>query len=522
MDTLTLRVNIHRLSLLAIVAGTCFLLYGCGEQQANTNPGNRPNVIFILVDTLRADRLGCYGRSGNLSPWMDELAREGILCQRAIATAPWTLPSVASYFSGLFPSVHKVTNYTEAMEEIGSPGGTVRYFGDQFTTFPELLQNNGYLTAGFSANPFISETLGFAQGFDHFDSSFAANETPGNIVNEAALNWLKMRDRSKPFFLYLHYMDIHDPYRADDRFVDPLVDAVSRQPQKSSLSQHELVKHGHFFAKSALAYQNNPKHISLFTYAEYWRARYDAGVPQINEYLNQLRARLIQMKLWDDTYVIITADHGESLGEHGAWAHGLSAHQDQLHVPLILRWPGHIPADRRITPTVRLFDVLPTLLEQLNIPLPEKIQARSFADLISGPNSGSTQRPPAFAEAVKQRPNEKALVLDNWKLLAYLNRDHFALYDLDRDPTEKQDVAADFPDVVDKLKKLLFAQISENETLGAGIEVQEKGITAEERRRLIELGYLDEDIPSSEFQPADPQPHSQPATNPTSPPPPHP
>lgn len=477
---------------LAALLAWPLLLTGCdGQSVAKSDGGEagpRPNIIFILVDTLRADRLGCYGDPGRLSPMMDELAREGVLFERTIATSSWTLPSVASYFCGYYPTVHKVTSYREALKAAQGFGGAVRYFGDEFTTLTEMLQANGYVTAGFSANPFITEKYGFAQGFDHFDSSFADNTTQGDVVNAAALNWLAQRDKSKPFFLYLHYMDVHDPYKADDKYVEPLVDAVENKPDKRLLTQGETKRHVRYFNKSAVAYRNSPRHVRLFRYADYWIARYDAGVPQSNQYLDELRVKLDEMKLWDDAYVILTADHGESLGEHELWAHGLSAHQDQLHVPLILRWPGVLPAGKRLPQTIRLFDIMPTLLAQLRIEPDENLQAKSLLGLIRGETNRSL---PAFAEAVKKKPGEKAFVLDEWKLLAYTDEGRYELYNLDDDPTEQHNLAARYPDRLAELKRLLEKQVAENDALGAGVKVQEADITEEELRRFQALGYID-------------------------------
>ena len=377
----------------------------------------------------------------------------------------------------------------------------MRYFNNEFNTLTEILQANGYATAGFSANPFITAKFGFAQGFDHFDGSFADNTTQGSVVNAAALKWLERRDRSKPFFLYLHYMDVHDPYKAGEQYVQPLVDAVALQPQKTPLSKAELERHKPYFTKSAIAYQDNPQHRQLFRYADYWRARYDAGVPQVNEYLAALRDRLDQMNLWDDTYIILTADHGESLGEHQLWAHGLSAHQDQLHVPLILRWPGHIPAGKRLPQTVRLFDIMPTLLEQLGIKPTNQLQAQSLTDLIANQSSASR---PAFAEAVKKRPDEKALVIEQWKLLAYMDEDRYELYNLDTDPAEQNNLAAQHPQRVLDLKQQLARQIEENNTLGADVKSHDAVMSQAEHDRLVALGYIDGEEKAAEKEKEDP------------------
>ncbi len=501
-------MNARKLIPIVLCALPPVLLAGCKpatRPAATRSAGQRPNVVFILVDTLRADRLGCYGDQRRLAPLFDEVAAEGVLFERVIAQSPWTLPSVASYFCGLYPTVHKVTSYEAALRSARS-AGSVRYFSDQFTTLAEILRDHGYQTAGFSANPFVTAKFGFAQGFEHFDSSFASNDTRGDVVNQAALRWLEQRDPQRPFFLYLHYMDVHDPYKADAKYVEPLIAAVEQRAGKRKLTQAERKRHVRYFAKSARAYQTNPRHRALFAYADYWVARYDSGVGQINEFLDVLRRRLQGMGLWDDAFVILVSDHGEALGEHHIWAHGLSAHQDQLHVPLILRWPGHLPAGRRIAQTVRLFDLMPTLLEEIGLPVPGGLQARSLAPLIRGEGG---QWPPALAEAVKEAPQNKVIVQGPWKLLAWLDRNRFELYNLDDDPHEQTNLADHYPDRVAQLRALLDAQLAENQRLGRGIKATSREISAQERRRFQALGYLEEDHP----------PASQPQSQPHEPPP---
>ncbi|MFQ5805780.1 MAG: sulfatase, partial [Phycisphaerae bacterium] len=314
-------------------------------------------------------------------------------------------------------------------------------------------------------------------------------DTPprGGVVNAAGLGGRGARDATRPFFLYLHYMDVHDPYRASEVYVDPLVDAVEKLPDKRPLTRSETKRHGRFFNKSAVAYRNLPRHKRLFPYADYWQARYDAGVPQVNQHLDALRVKLEEMGLWDDAYVILTSDHGESLGEHLLWAHGLSAHQDQLHVPLILRWPGKLPAGKRVPQTVRLFDIMPTLLEQLRIRPTEELQARSLLGLIRGDTHQSL---PAFAEAVKKKPGQKAFVLAGWKLLAHTDEGRCELYNLDDDPTEQHDLGQQYPRRVAELKRVLELQMAENRALGAGVKVRHGEVSEEELRRFQALGYL--------------------------------
>lgn len=462
-----------------------------------------PNIIFVLVDTLRADRLGPYGDGRGLSPFVDELAAEGVTFERAIAAAPWTLPSVGSLFTGYWPTVHKLGSYSQERDAHLVEGGQVPTLSEDFTTLAEALQEVGYETAAFVANPFITRKYGFAQGFDHFDGSFAGNLTPAPIVTTAALAWLDARpDKSKPVFLYLHYMDVHDPYRASAKHLEPLIAAVEAMPNKRRLTTEELQRHRGLLTNSAREYAGKPRHRELFPFMEYWQARYDAGVAEVNEHLLALRGGLQERDLWDDSYIVFVADHGESLGEHQIWAHGFSNHQDQAHVPLVLRWPAKLPAGARVETTVRLFDVMPTIVEQVGGKLPNPVQARSLGNLLAEKVDEAAR--PALVEAVKRAPDERALVLENWKILGNSATDTFALFNLDTDPHEQQDVAIANPETVSRLREQLARIMAENEALSEAVQLQVRTMTSDERDIFQTLGYVGNDEPApAATQPSD-------------------
>ncbi len=460
------------------------------QAEAPPPPGPMPNIVFVLIDTLRADALGIYGNPYAGTPAIDSVAAEGAVFHDAITAAPWTQPAMASLFCSRYPGAHGVTDYRLAFKAIyKKERPAVAVLSDTFATLAESLQERGYATAGFSANPFITEPFGFAQGFEHFDSSFAENTTPGSVVNEAALAWLRNRDPNTPFFVYLHYMDPHGPYEAAPEVLDPLLDRVEQMPDKRVLTPKEL---------ETLAYLRRPpkgatdiaRHNRLSRYQEYWAARYEAGVRLADRYLGELRASLTEMGLWDDAYVILTADHGEALCEHGFWEHGFSTHHTDLHVPLILRWPGQVRPGRRVYRTVRLIDLMPTMLDQLKLPAPDGMQGSSLAAHLAGrPPSESTI---AYAEAVKRGPNQRAVYLDGWKLIFTPRTGRRQLYHLAQDPFEQTDLASLQPERVGELAMVIQRQVAENKQLLAGLEVQRATLTEAQRKRLESIGYTGE------------------------------
>jgi arylsulfatase A-like enzyme len=451
-----------------------------------------PNILVVLVDALRADRLGAYGHRGHLTPAIDTFAREGVVFERAIAAAPWTLPSVASLFTSVYPSVHGVFG---AERDATGPNPDRGWEGfvlaDAFDTLAERLQRAGYQTAAFSANPLVVRKNGFDQGFEYFTSRFSGNETPAHLVNRALLDWLDAeRDASRPFFIYTHYMDVHGPYNAEPRFLEPLIAAVERQADKQRITPQERESLG-YLLDQANTYGQPGRHEPLFDFREYWIARYEAGVRQFDFYFAELRDSLRARGLWGDLYVVFLSDHGESLCEHGYWDHGWGVSHADLHVPLVCRWPGRIPAGRRVRERVRLIDVPPTVLNQLALPAPAGAQGRSLVGRIDG--TDATPSPPAFAEGVKGGAEQKACYTEGWKLVFEVSRPprHW-LYRIIDDPYEQVDHAAERPPIAEALYKDLRQQLAENRRRRAKLEtdVAAQPPSRDEIERLRALGYL--------------------------------
>lgn len=445
--------------------------------------GKSPNVVFILIDSLRADRLGAYGDGRNLTPMMDTLAAEGVTFERIIAPCSWTLPSVASYMTGLYPTAHNVNmarNLPGATKKIPN---VIYKVDPELPTLAEAFKAHGYDTVAFSANPFVKARNGFGQGFDAFYSRFARNTTPGSVVNQAAVRWLQQRKSDKPFFMYLHYMDVHGPYvTAGMEHVEKLVREVAAMEEHTPLPELQ----GNL-KRAVPRYKNYAHHRKLMNTVEYWDAIYTAAVPQMDHFLSQLRQQLGKLGVWKDAHIVLTADHGEALYENGIWSHGQSAHQNQLHVPLILRQPGQLPAKKRVKQTASLIDVYPTLLEHVGAPAVEGIQARSLVPAIT--NSGFKERP-LLSEAVKLEPGQKALVKGRWKLLGDIYEKKWQLFDNREDPWDQRDIAAQHPQRVSAMKKELRSLLVQNKRISAARKEEEVEISPEDEARLRALGYL--------------------------------
>lgn len=473
--------------MLLIGAGLSAMI-GCERSDTTAEPD--PNIIFVLVDTLRTDRVGVYGSSGGHTPTLDAIAREGVVFDRVIAQSPWTQPSMASLFCSRYPTAHKVLRYEPLRPDGTRDASQIAVLSPAFRTLAELLQEKGYETAGFVANPLMLSEYGFAQGFDTYDTSFANNRTPGNMVNEAALAWLEKRTPRKPFFLYMHYMDVHGPYNAGPEFLDGLLDAVDRNPNKTRLSPVETDRLG-YLRQLPKVRTNEARHTRLARYREYWEARYEAGVREFDHHLARLKSGLQDSGVWDDAYVIITSDHGESLCEHGFWKHGWTMYHAELHVPLVLRWPAVLTPGQRVARRVRLIDLLPTLVDQLRLPAVEDAQGVSLAGLIAG--TAALRSIPALAEAVKVGSERKALYLEEWKLMVNSETNERRLFRIEEDPQEQHEVSARFPDVADRLHRALSEQMKASHELAKTIDETTTPATPEQIERLKALGYIGDD-----------------------------
>jgi arylsulfatase A-like enzyme len=463
----------------AAVASLALVAVSCREETPRRADERAP-VILLLVDTLRADYLGSYGFEGPISPCLDGLARESVRFTRAFSQAPWTKPSVATIFTSLHPHVHGVTNHKGG--RFGAPDafGQIGILPERAVTLAELMRAGGYATAGFIANPWVTEEYGFRQGFDAYDDSFADTHVDAEPVLERASAWLRSRPRGRPFFLYLHFMDVHGPYAAPDGDYAALLDSPGLgDGQRLSEAQWQEIPD----------YLRRPEWVERPEARELttWRARYGAGVRSFDRQLCGFLDVLRSEGVFDGSYLWVTSDHGEELFEHGGWGHGTTLYDDQTHVPLLVRLPGGRGGGRRVDEMVGLIDLLPTILRSAGLGVPDDAQGRDRTPALEG---GADDGPGYAISSATEEPGQHGLRTARHKLLFDRERGSVRLFDLEVDPEETVDVASSSPAVVRELMAPLERYLREAEERGA-FAVEAAPPSEEMLERLRALGYAE-------------------------------
>jgi arylsulfatase A-like enzyme len=441
-----------------------------------------PNIIFILVDTLRADYLGTYGFRGQVSPNVDRLAGESIVFRNCFSQSPWTKPAVASLFTSLYPQVHGLTNHEGRYWGTESPETSTGVLSDRATTLAERLRERGYDTAAFVSNPWITGAYGFAQGFDIYDddqTDFVKSVAP--LVDDAR-TWLESREGRAPYFLYLHFMDVHAPYSApEDDFT-----ALRGSP---SVSADRLLLPGEM---PDLRWKNIEVRADWATNemrrgVAYWRTRYASGVRAFDRRLGELLDYLRQSGELDRSVVVFTSDHGEELFEHGDWSHGQNLFDHQLRVPLIVRNPLGRAGGFETEAFVELVDLMPTLLSVAGAEPPVGLQGRDVSAVLEG---RAVEHPAiTFATATQRSPGLYSARTADHKLIVDLDSTWERLFDLTRDQAEQQDASENQSHVADELRDRLLTHIVESVAAGT-LEVGEVEISPDLQERLEALGYL--------------------------------
>jgi arylsulfatase A-like enzyme/tetratricopeptide (TPR) repeat protein len=397
-----------------------------------------PNVLLVTLDTTRADRMGFLGSTRGLTPALDALSRESAVFTRAFSQSPITPVSHATILTGLYPTAHHVTDF-------GLPlPASAPYL-------PDLLRRQGYRTSAFIGalvlDPRAGLAPGFDRGFDVYDGSFrikrAADdryqtvERRGDAVTARALAWIERAP--SPFFAWIHFYDAHEPY-------DPPADLK----------------------------------------ATFARAPYDGEIASVDRQVGALIAALRASRRLDSTLVVVAADHGESLGEHGEETHGIFLYDSTLHVPLLMRLPGGARSAARIDARVRLVDLAPTVLQACGIAVPPAVQGESLIPLIGNPRAGDR---PAYAETEYPRRAFGWSPLASWRAdrFLYVRAPRRELYDVVANPAETANVADARMRVADGIDAELEAFIRRTSGVPAAREAVIDPAAAE---RLAALGYV--------------------------------
>jgi arylsulfatase len=309
----------------------------CAHERDASRPAPARNLIVYLVDTVRADHLGCYGYRLPTSPALDAFALEAVLFENAYAQSSWTKPAVASIFTGLRPWRHGANQRRQRL-------------ADEAVTLAEILAAAGYRTAGFITNPNVGGAFGFRQGFERYHAE--REEQSGESVRRAAFDWLEARgEDARPFFLYLHTVEPHSPYR----------DALDRAGEFGArLADPQIGLRRHLRALGDGSLRAAPETVSELV------ALYDAEVAAADTSFGALLDELGRRGLADETIIVFVSDHGEEFADHGGFEHSRTLYEEVLRVPLIVRAPGFAP--RRVAASAQHVDLLPTLLDLVAVP----------------------------------------------------------------------------------------------------------------------------------------------------------
>lgn len=425
--------------------------------------GPPPNVLLLVIDCLRADHLSTNGYHRQTTPMIDSLVAESVQFRRAISQASWTRPSLPTILTGLYPSEHGLLTFGE------NEGGvaTSPRLDDSVTTVAEALKSAGYATALIGEQFQLSPRFGLNQGFDFYKNR--ANDAPN--IHRNFFRWLERVGPSKPFFAYLHYLEIHWPY------CPPAETKGKFGSGKSSFRFcHQWRKLRDDILSGAVLLSDVDR--------EAMEARYDEELLGLDRQLGNLFARLQKDGLWKNTLIILTGDHGEEFYEHGSMGHGQSLFQELLAVPLIIKPPADWPVavGGSVDATVELRDITPTILEAAGVAMPDGVEAPSLVPLMRpGADPG-----PSYA--VSESDEEVVVRSGDLKLILKRDGSSAALYDLAADPGETRNVASERRADLARLRSYYEAWTKELRP-AASAEAQE--LDEETLEGLKALGYID-------------------------------
>lgn len=409
------------------------------------------NVILVSLDTTRADHLSCYGYPRKTSPHLDQIAAEGVLFTDFFSPHIPTFPGHTTMLTGKDIYAHQVTS--QAAQPEPAPG--VRMLA-------EILQEQGFFTAA-------ADNLGrwFARGFEHiepygWDTSNRTELRKGEAVLASALRVLtKAANQDKPFFLFFHFWDPHTPYLPPPPFSRMFYSGDEKDPNNTSMDPvWEFEAFNRYFAEW----------MPDVTDIEFPKAQYDAEIAYLDTCLAHLFTHMDTLGISGDTCLVITADHGEELDEHGCWFDHHGLYEPNVHIPLILRCPDLLPAGLRVGGLTQMLDIAPTILDILGVgSLAERegMMGRSLLPLIHSPSS--TQR--GTADFIHLTENtwmkKRGLRTNTWKLIVPLEtpdlhgHSEVELYNLTNDPGELQNVAEQYPEVVNQLRERLDSWVAQ-------------------------------------------------------------
>jgi hypothetical protein len=408
----------------------------------------RPDIVLITLDTTRADRIGCYGYRGATTPNLDRLAEEAVVHTRAYSTTNWTFPAHASLFTGKFTTSHGATYDPDGplllTSLVSGPERwsqfRVRGLGQGERTLAAILSEAGYSTGAVVAGPWLKQIMGLDDGFGHYDDDgiVSFNGRPAPQVTDRALTWVA-ENTDQPFFLFLNYFDPHQPLEAPGEFIRDLPADGESSPPKNERSQ-----------------------------------LYDAEIRFMDHHLGRLFQGLRELDRYERSWIIIAADHGELLGEHGLIGHGNTLYEELIHVPLVVKYPGGEGPMGTDDSEVQLVDVFATILDRLGLAIPPDVQGNPLSEV----------RHPMIAEFFPLRTLHRGDYKFVWSSLG-----RHQLFDLSVDAQESENLVEERTDVAASMEAELRDYLA---TLPQpGPDSAPRRVDPETEEALRNLGYLE-------------------------------
>ncbi len=432
-------------------------------------PNERTNVLVVVIDTLRADMLGCYGSPRQATPNLDAFAGEGVLFYSAYSQSPWTLPSFASLITSTYPSQHGA---------VGRMEGMFYPIRKRMRKAPQSFEDQGYTTAAVVNNIFLRGVFGFNDGFGSYDFYPAEIKKirRADEVTGLAIRWLNHHEKEdKPFFLLLHYFDPHFAYLPPPEF---------RERFGGSFKGRVMdVKHPDDVREGKVLMTGMDK--------ENMHNLYCGEVAFTDREVGRLMDHLREEGILENTVVVVTSDHGEELWDHGGFEHGHTQYEELLRVPLLVRFPGKEYAGIGVRDPVRLMDVMPFLHDYLGLARPDTFEGQSFLTLLRGEDAqrdggGTGYAPSLFFEGCLYGSEKKAIRVNNLKLIMDMETKETWLFDLEKDPLEKCNLAVSSKEEAAALKQELMNLLSglkrAGETGGRPADLSDE--TMEDLRKL--------------------------------------
>jgi arylsulfatase A-like enzyme len=458
-------------------------------------PGPPRGVILIVADTLRSDHLDAWGYERSTAPNLTRLAREGTILADNISQGAWTKVSISSILSSLYPTTHGVYDIPHRLPA-------------SVTTLAEAFREAGYATFHTSSVTFSGRNSNLQQGVEVLHERFSVDNLgdyrskTARVYMDRLLPWLD-KHRDEPFFVFLHVFDPHSPFRPFDPYDRRwLSDGDLGDHEENLKKVEEVVDVFHGLPTAEELEKAGGIEAEAFVRAE--KAWYDGSIRAMDAEIRRLIEKLGELELLDDTLLAFVSDHGEEFLEHGRHWHGHSVYGEMINVPMLVRWPGVVPAGRIIEQTTQSIDLMPTILELAQLPVPEAAQGRSLVPLmaadgdpgrfgwLAGPVFSERREPPG--EADEGSPDAYAVIHDGWKLIWNVERrderPEFELFDHANDPLNLSNVAEVHPDRVAQLHKLIEDWRKDAEASRMSDEGLEESLSPEDLEQLRALGYV--------------------------------